>query len=550
MARYWENLRDSIMNVFIVVICLILVAIGVGIISGDWKSCYYHETVGTIVSCDVEVSKITTSFLKLTYHTCTPKVHYVYTVDDKHYSTVTTKDSVVTSKRSDSSDHVSKARNDRELRDESEHITALLKIKWRAGKTFPIYYDSAQPHHCVLQKGFTMWDAGLLPCVIFFACIPLFMLCKLLNRKYMRYFLNEDAWFRSFPIQEDGEVLRLSIGFVDPVYYSLSGIVASSIYAVILVICNHYFFGIITSPYQVCLIALGMILASSFWGFRIAIIKNRSVHCILTVDKTRNELTLPRQPDKTPGPIVPFDAFVELVLSQVTTNVNKKTGKETIHHTLMLRYYQTKNEVKSAIVASSHSFYSQMLSDDKKLSELAELKKRIMDELGRDEQAEIDSFFAEYGCDVQAVDDKGRTLLHHAATTAKMVVARLLVSDGADVMAKDADGFTPLDYAIEEENPAMVEFLEMVTTEVEIQAEKQRMAKILEEKNMKREKIENAIGCGCILGFIAWCTTLLVLLIKFDYSTKTAFIIATIATVITVVVSMWLRYLSLRKKKG
>jgi len=67
-----------------------------------------------------------------------------------------------------------------------------------------------------------------------------------------------------------------------------------------------------------------------------------------------------------------------------------------------------------------------------------------------EEQAEIDKFLEEHGSDVKAVDEKGRTLLHHAVGS--LAVIKYLVSQGADVKAQAddrGDGIygTPLHYA-------------------------------------------------------------------------------------------------------
>jgi len=194
------------------------------------------------------------------------------------------------------------------------------------------------------------------------------LICGLFNEKSKRYFLKGDFWYRSFPILEDGEVRRLRVGFADPIAGRLVGIVIASILAIILIVCNHYFFNVVTSSYLDCLIALGMILASSFLGFLCAVSRNRSDACAISVDKNRRELMLPQQPDKT-RPVIPFEAFAGLVLSQVVTHVDKKTGKQTINHILTL-HYCAENEVKSAPIANG-----------KTPTELVKLQKWILGEL-------------------------------------------------------------------------------------------------------------------------------------------------------------------------
>jgi len=81
----------------------------------------------------------------------------------------------------------------------------------------------------------------------------------------------------------------------------------------------------------------------------------------------------------------------------------------------------------------------------------------------------IDRFIAKYGNDVKAVDDDGMTLLHIATYSDELHIApyseenydefgvgviKYLISEGADVNAKDDNGDTPLDLAREEEQCA------------------------------------------------------------------------------------------------
>ena len=53
------------------------------------------------------------------------------------------------------------------------------------------------------------------------------------------------------------------------------------------------------------------------------------------------------------------------------------------------------------------------------------------------EQVEIDQFCAEYGTDVKAADKEGQTLLHKAVERDKIAVAKFLISQGADVNARN-----------------------------------------------------------------------------------------------------------------
>ena len=49
--------------------------------------------------------------------------------------------------------------------------------------------------------------------------------------------------------------------------------------------------------------------------------------------------------------------------------------------------------------------------------------------------------------DVNWKDQNGKTLLHYAAWKGHKEIAELLIANGANVNAKDKDGYTPLDWA-------------------------------------------------------------------------------------------------------
>jgi uncharacterized protein len=72
-----------------------------------------------------------------------------------------------------------------------------------------------------------------------------------------------------------------------------------------------------------------------------------------------------------------------------------------------------------------------------------------------------------YGADVNAVEDpeRGMTALHEAMNSADMVIARMLIRNGANVNAVDrgtegyTDGWTPLHYAVSHHDAKMIEIL-------------------------------------------------------------------------------------------
>ena len=49
---------------------------------------------------------------------------------------------------------------------------------------------------------------------------------------------------------------------------------------------------------------------------------------------------------------------------------------------------------------------------------------------------------------MNAKDEEGQTPLYAAARWGQTNIAALLISNGADVNAKDVGGYTPLDYAV------------------------------------------------------------------------------------------------------
>jgi hypothetical protein len=82
----------------------------------------------------------------------------------------------------------------------------------------------------------------------------------------------------------------------------------------------------------------------------------------------------------------------------------------------------------------------------------------------------------DHGADIQAKDHRGRTVLHHAAWRGNLEATKLVVALGAteDLLAKDADGKTPLQLAAEEDATKAVEFLSGFMESCGISVEKPR----------------------------------------------------------------------------
>ena len=76
-----------------------------------------------------------------------------------------------------------------------------------------------------------------------------------------------------------------------------------------------------------------------------------------------------------------------------------------------------------------------------------------------EEQAEIDRFTAQFGSDVNAVNEHGVLLLHQAACNCGVAVTKYLISKAVDIETKDGDGCTPFHYAAYGENIEVMKFL-------------------------------------------------------------------------------------------
>jgi hypothetical protein len=80
--------------------------------------------------------------------------------------------------------------------------------------------------------------------------------------------------------------------------------------------------------------------------------------------------------------------------------------------------------------------------------------------------------YVEFGGNPNAVNERGVTILHGCAKEQRLAVVRLLLGAGADVLAKDAEGRTPLDdalqpYASEKINPELITLLKAAASKAE-----------------------------------------------------------------------------------
>jgi hypothetical protein len=290
-------------------------------ILSQWKTLTYLETVGTVTH-----SKVKVSYGGDKPDSYTPEIHYNYSVKGEQYSGEVYKFTRVSSARA------------RQL--VKEHPV---------GKAVLVYYSSDQPQRAVLFKGLVMRDAYPITFMIPVNGIMLIGIYVLLTSKFRRLFRSDEHWFRDFPIQDDGLTIRLRTDSEDLFFLAIVGMSVASFFSVFLIILLSYLLDMGTA------IVLGCVatILGGLLGVWLAVHKNRSDKYLFVVDKMCGTLELPRQPDKTPGPVVPFDSIEDLVY----TKIDKKSDDDSDKHSLTL-HYRSEGETKSAIVISSDHNWS------------------------------------------------------------------------------------------------------------------------------------------------------------------------------------------------
>jgi hypothetical protein len=216
-------------------------------------------------------------------------------------------------------------------------VSRQIVAEHPVGKSVSVYYCPTQPQQAVLRKGLMIRDFHVPLILVPFNCIMFLGFYILLKSR--RLFRSERCWFRDFPIQYDGSILRLRVGYHDPIILAI----AAPIPAVFIAIP----FGLLGNLDIALLVGWGMAILSVILGFWLATYWNHSDLYPVIIDKMNGTLSLPRQPDQTRGPVVPFSAIEDLTLSN-------HSGRNRPNHVLTL-HYRCGGMSKSAIVASNHN---------------------------------------------------------------------------------------------------------------------------------------------------------------------------------------------------
>jgi hypothetical protein len=312
-------------------------------ILSQWKTSTYLETVGTITHSKVKVESDGegTSW--------TPEIHYDYSVDGEQYSGEVYKFMPNATGRN--------------------YARRLVK-EHPVSKDVLVYYCPEQPQQAVLFKGLEMRDAFIPIALIPFNGVALIMIYVLLSSRFKWFFRNEENWFRDFPIENNGLTIRLRTAPGDLIPSVIVGMSLAAFISIFLIF--------LLEDETVVLIACVAIIMGGLFGIWFAIRKKHSDTYVLVVDKLRCTLTLPRQPDKTPGSVVPFDSIEDLMYSKIVG----ESSDDVDVHTLTL-HYRVEGETLSAIVVSTkHNWNLLNIGNAKK--EFTELKDWILRAINRE----------------------------------------------------------------------------------------------------------------------------------------------------------------------
>jgi len=79
--------------------------------------------------------------------------------------------------------------------------------------------------------------------------------------------------------------------------------------------------------------------------------------------------------------------------------------------------------------------------------------------LKHDDTSLVIKLLLKSGCDLHAVDDRGKTPLHRASDSGNLESIKLFLKHGAEVNALDKNDITPLDHALKRGHTDIVSYL-------------------------------------------------------------------------------------------